>query len=150
VPEGYAPSVYTGQHAEIHIQEIPNATFHGDVTRTAAAIDQNTRTLLTEVQVDNRDGKLLAGMYAVVTFDAIKGGGSIVIPGEAIAIRNNASVVALVDSNNKVHMQTVGIGRDFGPTTEIVSGLKEGDLLIPEITDDITEGASVKLKENKP
>jgi multidrug efflux pump subunit AcrA (membrane-fusion protein) len=146
VPEAYAPSVFTGQHATIHIQEMPNATFHGDVTRTAAAIDQNTRTLLTEVQVDNRDGKLLSGMYAVVTFDAIKGNGSILIPGEAIAIRKDTSVVALLDQNNKVHLQPVGIGRDFGPTTEIVSGLNEGDQLITEITDDIVDGATVKPK----
>jgi len=144
VPEGYAPSVFTGQHATLHIQEIPNATFQGDVTRTAAAIDQNTRTLLTEVQVDNRDGRLLSGMYAVVTFDAIQGAGSILIPGEAIAIRQDKSVVAILDSSNKVHMQPVGIGRDFGPTVEIVSGLKEGDDLVTEITDDITEGAPVK------
>ena len=148
VPEGYAPSVFTGQHATLHIQEIPNASFPGDVTRTAASIDQNTRTLLTEVQIDNRDGKLLSGMYAVVTFAAIKGDGSILIPGEAIAIRQDKSVVALLDQNNKVHIQPVGIGRDFGPTTEIVSGLKEGDTLITEITDDITEGASVKPRPN--
>jgi multidrug efflux pump subunit AcrA (membrane-fusion protein) len=145
VPEGYAPSVFTGQHAILHFQELPNGEFHGDVTRTAAAIDQNTRTLLTEVQVDNRDGKLMSGMYAVVTFDAIKGAGSIVIPGDAIAIRKDKSVVALL-VDGKVHMQPVEIGRDYGPSVEIVGGLKEGDTLITEITDDVIDGAKVQAK----
>lgn len=150
VPEGYAPSVFTGQHTTVHIDELPNASFHGDVTRTASAIDQNTRTLLTEVQVDNRDGKLLAGMYAVVTFDAIQGPGSIMIPGDAIAIRKDKSVAAVV-VDGKVHMQPIEIGRDYGPSVEIVSGLKEGDLIVTSITDEVTEGAPVKTQpESKP
>ena len=147
VPEGYAPSVFTGQHATIHMQELPGQSFYGDVTRTASAIDQNTRTLLTEVQVDNRAGKLLSGMYAVVTFDAIKDAGSILIPGDAIAIRKDQSVVAVV-ADGKVHMQPVEIGRDYGPSVEIVGGIKEGDVIVTEITDDVSEGAKVKTKSN--
>lgn len=143
VPESYAGSVFTGQHAVVHMQGMPAAPFYGDVTRTASAIDQNTRTLLTEIQVDNRAGKLMSGMYAIVTFDAVKGDGSILIPGEAIAIRKDKSVVAVLD-NNKVRMQPVEIGRDFGPSVEIVGGLKEGDVIVTEITDDVTDGATVK------
>ena len=145
VPEGYAPSVFTGQHAKVFMQELPGQSFYGDVTRTAGSIDQNTRTLLTEVQVDNHAGKLLSGMYAVVTFDAIQGQGSILIPGDAIAIRKDQSVVALV-VDGKVKMQPVDIGRDYGAATEIVGGLEEGDLLITEITDDVTDGAKVQTK----
>lgn len=149
VPEGYASSVFVGQHATVHMQGLPDAAFYGDVTRTASAIDQNTRTLLTEVQVDNKSGKLLSGMYAVVTFEAIKsaeGGGSILIPSDAIAIRKDKSVVAVLTGGDKVHMQPVQIGRDYGPSTEITSGLKEGDTIITEITDDVAEGATVKPK----
>jgi multidrug efflux pump subunit AcrA (membrane-fusion protein) len=145
VPEGYAPSVFTGQHATVNMQELPGQSFHGDVTRTASAIDQNTRTMLTEVQVDNRDGKLLAGMYAVATFDAIQGPGSILVPGDAIAIRKDKSVVALV-VDGKVRFQPVEIGRDYGPSVEITGGLKEGDVIVTEITDDVVDGAKVKTK----
>jgi multidrug efflux pump subunit AcrA (membrane-fusion protein) len=145
VPEGYAASVFTGQHATVNMQELPGQSFHGDVTRTASAIDQNTRTLLTEVQVDNRAGKLLAGMYAVVTFDAIQGPGSILVPGDAIAIRKDRSVVALV-ADGKVRFQPVEIGRDYGPSVEITGGIKEGDVIVTEITDDVVEGAPVKTK----
>ena len=147
VPEGYAPSVFTGQHAVVHMQELPTQSFYGDVTRTASSIDQNTRTLLTEVQVDNRAGKLLSGMYAVVTFDAIKGAGSILIPGDAVAIRKDVSVVALV-VDGKIKMQPIEIGRDYGASTEIVGGLKEGDVLVTEITDDVADGVPVKTKSD--
>lgn len=115
------------------------------MTRTASSIDQNTRTLLTEIQVDNRAGKLLAGMYAVVTFNAIQAAGSILIPGDAVAIRRDQSVVAVV-VDGKVKMQPVEIGRDYGPSVEIVSGIKEGDMVVIAITDDVVEGASVKTK----
>ena len=68
VPEGYAAGMHPGVHTMLHFQEYPNAGFYGDVTRTAGSLDQNTRTLLTEIQVDNHIGRLLPGMYTVATF----------------------------------------------------------------------------------
>jgi len=146
-PEGYAPSIVKGQHVNLHVQELPNTNFTGEVTRTAGSIDQNTRTLLVEVQVDNQDNKLTSGMYAVATFAALQGPGSILVPGDAIVIRQDKSTVAVVN-NGKIHMQPVVIGRDYGTATEILSGLNEGDLLVVAITDDIREGASVTVKNS--
>lgn len=148
VPEGYASSVRTGQKATLHFQEFPQAEFHGDVTRTAASIDQNTRTLLTEVQVDNRDGRLLTGMYAVVTFNALAGAGPITVSGDAIAVRGDRNVVALL-RNGVVHLQPVEIGRDYGPAVEVLNGLQVGDLIASNFTDDVKEGAKVKAKETE-
>ena len=151
VPEGYASAVAPGQHTLLHFQEFPKQEFHGDVTRTAASIDQNTRTLLTEVQVDNRAGHLMAGMYAVVTF-AESGGrggsGPVTIPGDALVVRENNTVVAVVE-DGKIRMQPVEIGRDFGAAMEIVNGLKVGDVIATTITDDVTDGAKVQTKESK-
>ncbi len=148
VPEGYASSVRTGQRATVHFQEFPRSEFHGNVTRTAASIDQNTRTLLTEVQLDNRDGRLLTGMYAVVTFQAVAGAGPLTVSGDSIAVRNDRNVVALL-RDGVVHMQPVEVGRDFGPAVEILSGLQEGDLIAASFTDDVREGARVKPQESE-
>jgi multidrug efflux pump subunit AcrA (membrane-fusion protein) len=148
VPEGYATSVKTGQKATVHFQEFPKAEFHGDVTRTAASIDQNTRTLLTEVDVDNHDRKLLTGMYAIVTFDALSGEGPLVISGDAVAIRADRSVVAVI-RDGKVHIQSIEVGRDFGPVIEILSGLQQGDLVASSFTDDVKEGVEVQTKESQ-
>jgi multidrug efflux pump subunit AcrA (membrane-fusion protein) len=178
VPEGYAAAIARGQHATVRFQEFPQTTFHGEVTRTADSIDQNTRTLLVEVQVDNRDGKLMDGMYAVVTFDALgssgagsgtgagtgssAASGTILIPGDAVVIRRDKSVVAVITPANNsasgnadsphrqqtgtVHFQPVEIGRDYGASMEILNGLREGDLIAVDVTDDVTDGARVQTQ----
>ncbi len=145
VPEGYANAVKVGQSAAVHFQEFPRADFHGVVTRTSASIDQNTRTLLTEVQVDNRDGRLLTGMYAVVTFSGLGGQPPLTVSGDAIAVREDRNVVAVVE-NGVVHLRPVDVGRDLGPTVEIVGGLREGELIAATITDDVREGAQVETR----
>ena len=143
VPEGYASSIHPGQAATLRFQEFPSAQFPGTVTRTASSIDQNTRTLLTEVQVDNRKGQLLNGMYTVVTFaPASSGQGPITISGDAVAVRNGLNVVGVIQ-NGTVHIQPIDVGRDFGAVLEVLTGLKVGDLIASSVTDDIVEGAKV-------
>ncbi len=151
VPEGYASSIHPRQTATLHFQEFPAAQFTGVVTRTASSIDQNTRTLLTEVQVDNRKGQLLNGMYTVVTFAPTSSGeGPLTISGDAVAVRDGKNVVGLIGGDHTVHMQPVDVGRDFGPVIEVNSGLKPGDTIASIITDDIREGAKVDLHVTQP
>ena len=151
VPEGYSSMVRTGQRAELHFQELGDTPFFGDVTRTAGSIDQNTRTLLVEVQVDNRAGRLMAGMYAVVTFPGAKGseqdggGGPLLVSGDAIAIRKDQPTAALIQ-NDKISLVPVTIGRDLGAVVEVVGGLKEGDVVASTFTDDVVQGATVRTK----
>lgn len=144
VPEGYAGSIHPRQAATLRFQEFPSAQFSGLVTRTASSIDQNTRTLLTEVQVDNRKGQLLNGMYTVVTFGPSETGpGPLTISGDAVAVRNGKNVVALIN-NDTVHIQPIDVGRDFGPVLEVLGGLKAGDIIASSVTDDIQDGAKIK------
>ena len=145
VPEGYASSIRPGESATLRFEEFPSAQFTGLVTRTASSIDQNTRTLLTEVQVDNRKGQLLDGMYTVVTFGpAASGEGPLTISGDAVAVRDGKNVVAVL-TNSIVHIQPIDVGRDFGPVLEVLSGLKTGDVIASNVTDDIIEGAKVNV-----
>ena len=146
VPESYAGLIHPGQHTSLHFQEFPDQSFFGDVSRTSGAIDQNTRTLLTEIQVTNPNGKLLPGMYAAVTFASGAPGsslGPVLISGDAIAIRKDRPMVAVI-TDNKAHLQPVTIGRDYGPEVEILSGLKEGDMIASTFTDDVQEGGRIK------
>jgi multidrug efflux pump subunit AcrA (membrane-fusion protein) len=149
VPEGYAPAIHVGLKAPIEVQEYQGAPLFAEVTRTANSIDANTRTMLTELQIDNSAGKLISGMYVVVTFPAAAGvQAPLVITGDAIAIRGNTSMVATV-INGKIHWVPVTIGRDFGSETEIVSGLKAGDIIVTDVTDDVVEGAEVEMHTAK-
>ena len=145
VPEGYAPAIHVGQKAPLTVQEYQGAPLVAEVTRTADEIDPNTRTMLTELQIDNSGGKLISGMYVVVTFPAADGvKAPLVITGDAIAIRHNTSMVATV-VDGKIHWVPVTIGRDFGSATEIMTGLKAGDVIVTDVTDDVVEGAAVQV-----
>ena len=148
VPEGYADQIRTGVRAALHFQEHPDMTFYGDVTRTAASLDQNTRTMLVEIQVDNHKGLLLPGMYAVATFPEPSGTGPLLISGDAIAIRNDRPTVAVIQ-NGKVKLTPVVIGRDLGAQVEIVNGLQQGDLIATTFTDEIAQGVPVDARLDK-
>lgn len=155
VPEGYATAIHPGAKAQLAFQEYSGVPFTGDVTRTADSIDPNTRTMLTEVQVDNREGKLVPGMYAVATFPPAQGTVSpLVITGDAVVIRHDTTMVATV-ANDKIRLVPVVLGRDFGSAVEIVNGLHEGDTVVTDVTDDVVDGAPVKMHatqspEDKP
>jgi multidrug efflux pump subunit AcrA (membrane-fusion protein) len=145
VPEGYASAIHVGLKAPLEVQEYQGAPLVAEVTRTADSIDPNTRTMLTELQIDNSGGKLISGMYVVVTFPAAPGvRAPLVITGDAIAIRKNTSTVATV-VDGKVHFVPVTIGRDYGSETEILTGLKVGDIIVTNVTDDVVEGAAVQM-----
>jgi multidrug efflux pump subunit AcrA (membrane-fusion protein) len=149
VPEGYAPAIHTGQKAKLSFQEYPANQFEGEITRNANSIDQNTRTLLTEVQVDNRAGNLMPGMYTVVTFPpSNEGKAPILITGDAVVVRHDQPTVATI-VNGKVKMVPVVLGRDFGTAVEILNGLKIGDIVVTDVTDDVTDGAPVQIHETK-
>jgi multidrug efflux pump subunit AcrA (membrane-fusion protein) len=155
VPEGYAPAIHVGQRAPIAVQEYAGAPLFAEVTRSSASIDANTRTMLTELQIDNTAGKLIAGMYAVVTFppttDATP---PLLITGDAIAIRHDRSMVATV-VDGKIHFVPVTIGRDYGSAVEILTGLKVGDVIVTDVTDDVVDNREVtthtaKTAEQQP
>jgi multidrug efflux pump subunit AcrA (membrane-fusion protein) len=150
VPEGYAGAIRVGEKAPITFQEYQGAKLYAEVTRTADSIDANTRTMLTELQIDNREGKLVAGMYAVVDFPPVsgQGPGPLLINGNAIAVRHDLSEVAVV-ANGKIRFVPVTIGRDFGSAVEILTGLKAGDVIVTDVTDDVVDGVAVTTHAGK-
>jgi multidrug efflux pump subunit AcrA (membrane-fusion protein) len=149
VPEGYAPAITVGEHAPIAFQEFQGTPLYAEVTRTSNSIDPNTRTMLTELQIDNAQGKLIPGMYAVVTFPAAAGMHvPLLVSGDSIAIRHDQSSVATV-VDGKIHYVPVTLGRDFGTAVEIMTGLKAGDVVVTDVTDDVVEGAAVEVHETK-
>ena len=150
VPEGYLAAIHVGGHAQLTFQEHPGVNFTGEITRTANSVDPNTRTMLTEVQVDNRSGKLVPGMYTVVTFPPVPGTEApLLVSGDAVVIRHDRPTIAKV-VDGKIHLQPVTIGRDLGGVVEILTGLQAGDIIVTNVTDDVVEGAEVQLHFAKP
>jgi len=145
VPERSAQYVAVGQTVDLRFDSVPGKTFQGKVVRTSNAIDSVTRTLLTEIQVENRDGQLMSGTYATVTFNNIRSLPPVIVPGDTIITRSNGAMVALV-RDNTVHLQPVVAGRDYGANVEIREGLQEGDLVVVNPGDSAKDGAKVTTR----
>ena len=143
VPQINAPSVHVGDEADLTFVDYPASVFKGKVTRTANSLNLNTRTLLTEVDVDNKDGTLLPGMYATVTFDLPRTVSSVFVPGEALSFRSDGTTVAVVDNQNVIRVKRVTVGHDYGASIEIVAGLAQGDRVVVNPNDTTVEGAKV-------
>jgi RND family efflux transporter MFP subunit len=144
VPQVFSTGIQVGQNAVVYQRDQPQRMFAGKVTRTADALDANTRTLLTEVQVPNPDNTLRPGMYLQVKFVFTSATQSIRIPAAAIVVRNGPRKVAVLDAQNAVHYRDVDLGRDFGNEIEVLTGLQAGDKVVVHPGDDIAEGTVVE------
>lgn len=143
VPEINAASIHRGLAAEIELPAIPGQRFSGNVARTADAIDPATRTLRTEIDVPNRDGKLYPGSYAQVHFGVKTVAARYSVPVNALLFRAEGPRAAVVGADGKVHLKPVVIGRDFGTDVEILSGLDDSDSIILNPSDSLEEGQPV-------
>jgi multidrug efflux pump subunit AcrA (membrane-fusion protein) len=146
VPQTFVNSIKQGQTAEIAVKEFPQQPFTGRVVRTTNALDPASRTLLTEIQTTNSGYQLLPGMYATVTFGVTLAQPPVQIPATALVIRADGPQVVTVTEDQKAHYQKVVIGRDYGGTLDIISGLEPGATLIINIPDGLQDGESVRVQ----
>jgi len=149
-PQANAPSIREGLAAKILVQEFPGQDFDGRVTRTAGALDPQSRTMQVEVQVPNHENKLYAGMYGQVKFLLADENAPIVVPANAFLFRTEGPQVATVIKDNHIHWQTIHVGRDFGTQLEVLDGLAEKTKVVVNPTDDLREGLQVQVKPSEP
>lgn len=147
VPQTNASMILAKMPAELTVQELPHRVFHGFVARTANALDESSRTLKTEVHVQNPEHTLLPGMYAQVKFRIARPNAPPLIPGDTLLIRADGTQVALVGPDHRVHFQKIEVGRDYGPLIEVISGLAEGQVVVVNPSDDVREGALVQTRQ---
>jgi RND family efflux transporter MFP subunit len=145
-PQENASSIRDGLSAKILLQEFPGQEFDGTVTRTAGALDPQSRTMQVEVQVPNHDGKLYAGMYGEVKFLLFDENAPIVVPANAFVFRTAGPQVATIESKDRIHWQNIRVGRDFGDRIEVLGGLTENTKVVINPTDDLREGIEVDVK----
>lgn len=144
VPQAYFPAMHTGTPASITVQELPGQRFSGAVARTSEAIDPATRTLLTEVDVPDKDGRLLPGTFGEVHFTPKINTDKVTIPVNAMLFRKEGPQVAIVGNNDKVELRPISIGRDYGTTLEVVEGVGVNDRIIINPPDSIENGQTVR------
>ncbi len=148
VPEAYSASIKDDTEATLTLDEYPGQSFIGQVARNSNQIDQASRTLNVEVDIDNAKGLLLPGAYVFVHFKVPQHVTSLTIPSNTLIFRSQGLQVATV-VGEKVHLVPVKIGDDMGATVEIASGLKPSDQVIVDPSDSIAEGQTVRIAAGK-
>jgi RND family efflux transporter MFP subunit len=145
VPQPATPGIAVGVDAEMRVPEVPSRKFNAKVVRTAGAIDPVSRTLLTELEVDNSKHELLAGSFAEVSFADVSPEMAMVLPSNTLLFRSEGTQVGIVGQDGKVELRKVTLGRDLGRTIEIVSGLKSNERVIINPADSLVSGATVRI-----
>jgi membrane fusion protein (multidrug efflux system) len=150
VPQSAMLDIAVGGDADITIPELPGRKIAAKVKRTAGAIDANSRTLLTELDVTNTGNALTAGAYAQVTFHDFTQAPALTLPSNTLLFRAEGPQVGVVDAHGLVELRTVILGRDLGSDIEVLSGVSAGERVILNPSDSLVTGAQVRLSQPAP
>ncbi len=150
IPQSYASDVRVGSAADLHVPERPGTTIAATVTDSSRAINETSRTMLVQLEADNRDGTLLPGSYVQVHFPMTGRAKARRIPVSALVFRHEGMQVAVLDSSDRVRLQSIRVGRDFGTEIEVLDGIAAGDRIVNSPPDGIDEHALVRVAPTAP
>jgi membrane fusion protein, multidrug efflux system len=145
VPQMAAGSVVPGQMAELTVPELPGRVFPAKIVRTSGAMSSDSRTLLVELEVDNARHEILAGTFAQVRFTESKSAPGLTLPSNTLLFRSEGLQVGVVGPDNKVELRKITLGRDLGPTVEILAGVATNDRVILNPADSLVSGTTVRV-----
>jgi RND family efflux transporter MFP subunit len=147
VPQAYSQAATPGLTADLTLAEFPDKRFQGKLVRNANAIDAASRTLLTEIDLDNPTGKLLTGAYTEVHLKLPSTAVTYLLPVTALIFRANGLQVATVKNGTQAELTPITLGRDFGTQVEVVSGISDGDSVIISPPDSLVSGETVQIAQ---
>lgn len=143
VPQTFFRSIHEGLEGSTNIREFGSKTFTSVVRRYAKSLDQPSHTMLTELHIDNKNGELVPGLYAEVTFSFKPDLPYFIVPTPALIIRESTPKIAVVDAQDVVHIKPVKVGLDYGKSVEIIEGIEPGDNIVINPTEKIRNGVKV-------
>ena len=148
VPQLSSQTLKRGMKVDLTFPEYPGKSFAGTLVRTADAIDPVSRTLLVEVDLDNRAGQLMPGSLAQVHFKTQAPAQTFIVPASALIFRRQGMQVATVTQGSEgtfAHLVSVVIGEDDGATVQIISGLNSSDKIVQDPPDSLIDGEKVTV-----
>jgi RND family efflux transporter MFP subunit len=145
VPELYSRAAHPGMLADLTLDEFPGRRFAATLARTAESIDVASRSLLTEFDVDNPKGELLPGSYAQVHLKLATETSTFKLPVNALIFRTEGLQVATVIGGTRVALTPVTLGRDFGTSVEVITGLAGNEQVIVNPPDSIQTGQTIRI-----
>jgi RND family efflux transporter MFP subunit len=150
VPQAYVAQIGPGQKATFELPQYPGQQFEATVVTMSKALDVTSRSMLVELQAENKGEKLFGGAYAKVHFQLPADPNVVRVPATGLVFSNQGTQVAVVGKDNKVVLKPVKIGRDFGDSIEVTSGLAPEDRVIDSPPETLQAGDTVQLASAAP
>ncbi|OAN64089.1 efflux RND transporter periplasmic adaptor subunit [Sphingomonas sp. TDK1] len=148
VPQVYSSAIHPGLAATLSVPDYPGRSFTAQVVGQSGAISQQSGAFQVQLVTDNPGALLKPGGYAKVGFNVAGQPGTVQIPSSALVFRAQGARVALVGPDGHVHLQAIAIGRDLGPSVEVLGGLKPGDRIVDNPPDSVSEGELVRVQQS--
>jgi RND family efflux transporter MFP subunit len=145
VPQTYAPSIQAGRSAQVFTPEYPDRVFTATIARTARSIDPAARTLAVELELANPEYVLLPGEFARVCLATHRATPALTVPIHVLLSRIDGPHVAVVGSDSTVRLRKVQLGRDYGHTVEVLSGLRNDESVVLNPPDDLQDDEKVTV-----
>lgn len=147
VPQYDSPEIKPGLHADLVLTEFPGKRFQGTVVRSSGAIDNTSRTLLTEIDVENSAHLLKPGSYVEVHLKLPSPINTFTLPVNTTIFKAAGLQVATVKDGKTIKLIPVTPGRDFGTDIEIVAGIKGDESVVLNPSDSLSDGSEVQVIE---
>lgn len=143
VPQTYAAEVRVGQPVALRLLEKPGVQLAGKVARTAGAVEADSRAMTVEIELPNPDGQLLPGAYVEASLNLGASSRNLVVPSSALQFRQDGPRLAVVDTQNRIVLRPVKLGRDLGRTVELLSGITRDERFVLNPHDALEAGETV-------
>jgi RND family efflux transporter MFP subunit len=150
VPQAFSAGLKPGLKATFEMPQYPGVKFDATLSHISRAMNATSHSMQVELQADNTDGKFFAGSYCNVHFEIPADANLVRIPSTALVTGNQATQVATLDSNDKVVLKNVRLGRDLGDSVEVIAGLSPSDRIIDNPPETLTAGDTVRVAAATP
>src|SRR5882672_5430515 len=147
VPQSFTAGLTVGMKATFEMPQYPGARFEATVSHISKSINQNSHSMQVELQADNAAGKFFGGSYCNVHFEIPTDAHLVKVPSTALITGNQGTQIATLDSNDKVVLRSVQLGRDLGDSVEVVAGLSPADRIINNPPETLASGDAVRLAQ---
>src|SRR5437588_3391996 len=147
LPQSFTAGLAPGMKATFEMPQYPGMQFDATVSHISKSINASSHSMQVELQADNSAGKFFGGSYCNVHFEIPTDANLVKVPSTALITGNQGTQVATLDSNNKVVLTSVKLGRDLGDSVEVISGLTPSDRIINSPTETLVTGDAVRVAQ---
>jgi RND family efflux transporter MFP subunit len=147
VPQSFTAGLTVGMKATFEMPQYPGAQFEATLSHVSKSINQSSHSMQVELQADNAAGKFFGGSYCNVHFEIPTDAHLVKVPSTALITGNQGTQIATLDSNDKVVLRGVQLGRDLGDSVEVVAGLSPADRIINNPPETLAAGDAVRVAQ---